>query len=406
MGYSNSWDDTGILRKCFNGPKTWTLGWVEDRHVTLKGWQKFKFEGDLYGIMDYEETTSNEKMIIMLKSPDNTQNVYITYNLAKGLHDQTDSAVNKVAIHWQNDNQTAPKSWLLTSLKEGQSYTASVREYQVPIEVISISGNPKKAKLKIGIQNEPTTPQPTPSTPSPTPLPTPHPTPLPTPHPTPSPTIKPGTPTVAPVSSPTPAPTTVQPPITSSPTTGEAIERFSIKSKIGNYCLEPIHSETSSIVLVQLRPCNKENDSQHWIASPSGQYRNYAEPDLCLHKGQVMDLRAGECLSGHSSYTSRTLLYDIFNEQIHFGKDGRLLLTVPGGVYDTSAKVKFEQNDSVSSMGQTWNLIAYHASSSKRVNTISPFSIVSDLGLCVFPTVSFPPDSWNDYSFNFPNYIY
>lgn len=384
MGYSNSWDDTGILRKCFNGPKTWTLGWIEDRHVTLKWPQNFNFEGDLYGIMNYEETTSDNKMIIMLKSPDNTQNVYISYNLATGLHDETDSAINKVAIHWQNDQQTSPKSWLMASLAAGQSYTASVREFQVPIKVVSIGGNPKRATLKIGIESEPTT---APTTPLPT-------TPLPTPPPTSSPTNLPGTPTaspvtVSPVSNPTPAPTIVQSPVTPTPTTGESLNRFAIKSKLGDYCLEPIDSDLTPIILVQLRPCNKENDSQHWIGSPSGQYKNYADPSLCLLRGQKKDLRAGDCLSGASSYTSRTLLYDVFNERVHFGNDGRFLLTVPGGVYDPSAKITFEMDGSVSSLGQTWSFISYYSSSSIRTFAVSPFAIVSELDKCVFPTVSF-----------------
>lgn len=52
---------------CFNGPKTYQLGWFSDRHVEVWAGEE-SFRGRLYGFTQYAATTSSAKMIIRLYS--------------------------------------------------------------------------------------------------------------------------------------------------------------------------------------------------------------------------------------------------------------------------------------------------------------------------------------------------
>ena len=47
---------------CFNAPKSWQLGWYDDRQTTVSG----GWSGDLYGIADYESTDEGDTVIVQI----------------------------------------------------------------------------------------------------------------------------------------------------------------------------------------------------------------------------------------------------------------------------------------------------------------------------------------------------
>ena len=64
MGFSSPTDEH---RRCFSGPKTYKLGWFDDRHVELT--PSDSFSGRLYGFTQYAATNSSDKMIVRLHNP-------------------------------------------------------------------------------------------------------------------------------------------------------------------------------------------------------------------------------------------------------------------------------------------------------------------------------------------------
>ena len=52
MGYSYSDDDSPAM--CFNGHKSWELGWYCKGHVTIDGQSKSFFKGKLIGVNNYK----------------------------------------------------------------------------------------------------------------------------------------------------------------------------------------------------------------------------------------------------------------------------------------------------------------------------------------------------------------
>ena len=52
---------------CFNGVKTYTLGWYSDRHVELTAGAAWT--GRLYGFTQWGATTPREKMIVCISDP-------------------------------------------------------------------------------------------------------------------------------------------------------------------------------------------------------------------------------------------------------------------------------------------------------------------------------------------------
>merc|ERR1719343_558720 len=68
MGYSYSYDNWPQM--CFNGAKSFIMGWYSDGHVTVNS-QFTSFSGKLIGIDDYDQGNLGEnKMIIKLEGID------------------------------------------------------------------------------------------------------------------------------------------------------------------------------------------------------------------------------------------------------------------------------------------------------------------------------------------------
>jgi hypothetical protein len=55
----------GALPVCFNGPKSWRLGWFEEQHRHTFGADNNKWEGKLIGQVDYPNSDGTEFKVIL-----------------------------------------------------------------------------------------------------------------------------------------------------------------------------------------------------------------------------------------------------------------------------------------------------------------------------------------------------
>jgi hypothetical protein len=130
MGYSYSQDDSPVM--CFNGPKNWQLGWYSDRQVALSSGSSWT--GKVYGISDYESSSSDDAVVIKISSSPNT---YVSFNRQAGISAGTYEGGNQVLVHTKNNDPfNYGQSSLVAKLSEGQSTSVSGNK----ISFQSISG--------------------------------------------------------------------------------------------------------------------------------------------------------------------------------------------------------------------------------------------------------------------------
>jgi hypothetical protein len=165
MGYSYS--NNEAPRMCFNAPKNWELGWYEDRQRVVEN----EWNGNLYGIADYQNTISSDLMIIQIPAA-NGDEWYVSFNRKNGINSQTVEYGNQVLVH--RKTMYSKKSKLMAALKNFESYGGA--PIYIQVGTIGYSNNVMSADVTIA---------PSDPTPSPTSAPTSNPTPSP---PTPSPT--------------------------------------------------------------------------------------------------------------------------------------------------------------------------------------------------------------------------
>ena len=228
MGFGYTQDD--FPRMCFNGPRSWKLGWYSDRHATFTYNNGATSTINLIGASNYLSASGNDVVIIKLDA--SVTDYYIAFNRQSGANSETQEGGDQVMItHKDNDDDYDP-SILVAKLNALETYTIDdfdgKGDVQVKVDVINTSGD-GFAQITItnatSTESSPPTPLPTspptkvrgtnlvcsispclktyscyqtpPPTPKPTLPPIPKPTPLPSPPPTP---ISPSTPTTPPPS--------------------------------------------------------------------------------------------------------------------------------------------------------------------------------------------------------------
>jgi hypothetical protein len=239
---------------CFNGVKTYQLGWYSQYHLDLSVNENFEWNGNLIGFAEKASaTTSSDKMIIRIIT--STIDIYIHFNRRIGMNIHTEEAGDQVLVATRPTGVTiAEVSMLLAKLTAPNggagSSTYTMRnltessQHILTIRVLSITNTTIPARANVLLQfgpPVPVTPSPTTLLPTvlpsdvpsvfptevPTELPSMFPTPIPTVFPTPIPTVFP---TPMPTFFPTPRPTTVvvpptTPTTTKSPTMNPTIRR-------------------------------------------------------------------------------------------------------------------------------------------------------------------------------------
>ena len=121
MGFSYVNDETP--RMCFNGPKSWQLGWYDDRHIDISSGSLWS--GKVYGISDYTASSEEDAVIIRISSS-SADEIYISYNRAFGINEGTFEGKNQVLVHTKSNNFGTSR--LVAKLSSGDTYTIGGNE--------------------------------------------------------------------------------------------------------------------------------------------------------------------------------------------------------------------------------------------------------------------------------------
>ena len=295
MGYSYDLDDGPIM--CFNGPKTWQLGWFTNRHVTLSS-GSFSWSGNLVGFTDYSNTGTDDKMIIRMDA--STTDYYVSFNRATGINEGTREASNQVVVHSKSGSADAyGASELLAKLSEGNSYDAGGTI--ITFNSVATSNSVMRASITIGDANSPT--------PAPTPAPTP--------------------------SAPSPQP-----------------NGFRIKSALGNFCLKP--KDTSSDSKILIGTCQSSSDF-FWQYNEYGQIKSQANTSKCLTKRGKKKLKLVSCTTSGTIPSTELFGYNSWDGTL-FWKKRHMVITLRGEFVEGKViklrRVKYPLQDN-----QVWEII-------------------------------------------------
>ncbi len=115
-------DDVGKM--CFNGAKSWQLGWYDTNTHTFKPTDG-AWLGKIVGVADFKNNPHNSPVVVKLET--NTSNDYfVTFNRATGCNSQNDEADNQVTVVQTGANgEGYSQSWLKAKLSRGKSYSIS-----------------------------------------------------------------------------------------------------------------------------------------------------------------------------------------------------------------------------------------------------------------------------------------
>jgi hypothetical protein len=122
MGYSGAGNDTPL--KCFNGGKSYQLGWYSDRTITMNPTNS-AFRGKLVGVAHYKDSESEHTVIVHVQTPTGIDDVFISYNQAVGINFQTHNNFKNKVLVTQDKGGGSP-SWSI-----GQLSAASAQEFNV-----------------------------------------------------------------------------------------------------------------------------------------------------------------------------------------------------------------------------------------------------------------------------------
>jgi len=137
MGYSGSNSDTPL--QCFNGAKSFQLGWYKDRVVDIYPSSKGTFNGKLVGVAQYGSIVDNtHTVIIHVVTPDGIDDIFVAYNRAVGINVGTSASYSNKVLVTQGASDSL--SWLLQSLGVGSKVYLSNLGFSRPL-VIAVTGS-------------------------------------------------------------------------------------------------------------------------------------------------------------------------------------------------------------------------------------------------------------------------
>ena len=94
QGFSYPEDDGPVM--CFNGAKTYQLGWYSQYHVDLPISGSFNWNGNLVGFAEKASASSSDKMIVRIIS--STTDYYIHFNRKIGMNIGTEEGGDQVLV--------------------------------------------------------------------------------------------------------------------------------------------------------------------------------------------------------------------------------------------------------------------------------------------------------------------
>lgn len=119
MGNPAFADESPLM--CFNGQKSWYLGWYSDRHETVHP-ESASWIGKLAGVDDYVNDRLSNQDSVIVKVRGSTD-LYVMYNKAQGVNAGVQEYGNRVTIvRGTVDSNAARESKMLRGLRSGEFY--------------------------------------------------------------------------------------------------------------------------------------------------------------------------------------------------------------------------------------------------------------------------------------------
>jgi hypothetical protein len=126
MGYSVDGLNGNNAKQCFNGAKSYELGWYTspNRVVTIQpsNMNNEVYQYKLIGVADYGNSTSDHTLILEIEGPNGSlsKSLFLTYNKAKGINADTSEAGDAVTVISAREKEV---STLIAKIAENGSHT-------------------------------------------------------------------------------------------------------------------------------------------------------------------------------------------------------------------------------------------------------------------------------------------
>jgi hypothetical protein len=138
---------------CFNGPKTYQLGWYNQYHVELPISGSFNWDGNLVGFAEKSSASWTDKMIIRIIT--STSDIYIHFNRMTGMNIGTLEGGDHVLVTSRSTGLEYAESNLEAIMSAGSVHTISnIDGYwnSVTISVTSITTTTVPGYATVSIQ--------------------------------------------------------------------------------------------------------------------------------------------------------------------------------------------------------------------------------------------------------------
>jgi hypothetical protein len=108
---------------CFNGPKTYQLGWYSQYHVDLPMNESYNWNGNLVGFAEKSSASSSDKMIVRIAT--STIDIYIHFNRMIGMNSGTKEGGDHVLVTTRSPGTEYAESTLEAALGSNWAVTVS-----------------------------------------------------------------------------------------------------------------------------------------------------------------------------------------------------------------------------------------------------------------------------------------
>lgn len=155
MGTGFAWDDDTKTRLCFNGAKSWQLGWYADKATVVDPLATPSWSGTLVGIAEYDLADPNQGEMVLIKiETGNDVDYYINFNRMTGINSETQEGGDQVLITRQGGNgESNSQSELLAKLSASESFDiedfANLGTVKVTVNSMNTASSPGVADITI-----------------------------------------------------------------------------------------------------------------------------------------------------------------------------------------------------------------------------------------------------------------
>jgi hypothetical protein len=141
-------------KMCFNGAKTWQIGWYDNNKMVLNPREDSSTTLTLVGIADFQNNPDNHPVVVKIETQTVTDH-FIAFNRAIGVNSQNDEADNEVTIVQSGNNgEGYSQSYLKATLTQDEIYIftnwqGTGQDLTVEATVINLSANPAYATVQV-----------------------------------------------------------------------------------------------------------------------------------------------------------------------------------------------------------------------------------------------------------------